>query len=198
MHLKKFHVANFRFICTFILNMQNNTMPTDNTPLDALFLPDAPPPKSRARRLVQRIAWVIEGALIGMILLGLFFKFQSWEGGNELLILGFGILMLFYVSMLWSVAGSSTWAHGLLTVPVGFAMMFGLYAILFRWEYWEGAAEMAILSFSMLLLGALATAVVMAIRYAKSANRPYYWHILLRLVVLLCLTAPGFLKVFWG
>lgn len=133
-----------------------------------------------------------------VVLGGMLFKFESWEGGSELLIFGFSALMLLYITMLWAIAGSDTWARGLLTVPVGFVMSFGLSSVLFRWEHWEGFVEMTILGFFALLLGVLVTVIVMALRYARSTNRAYYWHILLRLLVLIFLMGQGFLKALWG
>lgn len=147
-------------------------------------------------RVVQIIAWVIEAFFGLIILMGLFFKFESWQGASELLILGISSLMMFYVVMLWAIAGSRSLLQGFLTVPVAIAMMFGLASMVFRWESWEFASEMAIIGFPVLLAGLVLTAVLMAILYSKSGNKPYYWHILIRLLLVTLLTAPGFFKAF--
>ncbi|MBC7778040.1 MAG: hypothetical protein H7246_21590 [Phycisphaerae bacterium] len=167
-----------------------------NTPLDA---PNTFDPRSKPNntlRVFQIISWVIEGLFGLIILIGLFLKLESWDGGSELLIIGISSLLMFYFIALWAIAGSRTWLQGVLTVPISFAMMLGLASVLFRWESWQGASEMAIVGFMMLLPGLVVTVIFMMIRYQKSGNKPYYWHILTRLLLVTLLTMPGFFKAF--
>ncbi|GEM_PF-2097669 len=167
-------------------------MASDNTPLDS---PSTSKTNS-ALRVIQIISWVIEGFFTLIILTGLFFKLESWDGGSELLILGISSLVMFYLIALWAIAGSKNWLQGLLTLPVGFAMMLGLASMLFRWHSWEGASEMTIIGFELLLAGLIVTIILMINRYSKSSNKAYYWHILVRLLLVTLLTAPGFFRAF--
>ncbi len=167
-----------------------------NIPLDAPNKIQQPSAPKGPMRVIQIISWVIEGFFGLIILVGLLFKLESWQGGSELLILGIFCLMLFYIIMLWAIAGSKTWLQGLLTIPVGIAMLFCIGGMLFRLESWEGGSEMTIVGFLMLLTGIVATLVLMAVRYSKSGNKPYYLHILIRMALVALLTAPGFLRAF--
>lgn len=171
-------------------------MAYENTPLDVPNIPPSQPKRNGVLRAFQIIGWVMEGLLVFFVLIGLFFKFESWEGGSELLIIGISSLLMLYLAGLWAIVGSRTWLQGLLTLPVAFAMALGLCSILFRWESWEGASEMAIVGFLTLLSGLAVTIILMIIRYQKSDNKPYYWHILVRLLLLTLLMVKGFFSAF--
>lgn len=171
-------------------------MTTENTPLDSPNISTPSPKPNSTLRVFQIIGWAVEGLGALFTLLGLFFKLQSWEGGAEMLILGMSTLAFFYPFMLWAVVGSRTWLQGLLTVPVGGAMFLGLASAMFRLESWEGAYEMAIVGMLALLAAGFASFILALIRYSKSANKPFYWHILIRLVIAILLTAPSFFMAF--
>ncbi|MDO8367345.1 MAG: hypothetical protein Q7T20_11135 [Saprospiraceae bacterium] len=147
-------------------------------------------------RVFQILGWGIEGLSGLIILIGMFFKAESWEGGFELLIIGFSSLILLYLVLLWAITGSRSWLQGLLTLPVGLAMVLGISSVLFRWESWQGASEMAILGFLMLLVGLGVTLIFTMIRYQKSTNKPFYGHLLVRMVLATLITAPGFFNAF--
>jgi hypothetical protein len=171
-------------------------MTTENTPFDSSELSTPSPKPNTTLRIFQIIGWAVE-ALAGLFtLLGLFFKLQSWEGGAEMLIIGMSTLAFFYPFMLWAVVGSRTWLQGLLTVPVGLALFLGLASALFRWESWQGAYEMALVGIMTLLAAGFVSLILTLIRYSKSDNKPFYWHIMVRLVVAILLTAPGIFKAF--
>ena len=171
-------------------------MNNENTPLDAPNISQSSAKPNKVLRVFSIISWVFEGFFGLITFLGIFFKAQSWEGGNEILVLGISCLLLLYFVLLWSISGSRTWIQGLMTIPIGIAMVFSLASVLFRRESWEGASEMAIIGFMLLVLCMIGIGVAMAIFYKKSDNKAYYWHILIRAIVIALLTAPGFFSAF--
>ena len=165
----------------------------DNTPLDA---PTSTPDPKRSS-LAHRIAFRLELLLWAFVLIALFLKMESWEGGSEILILSTSVLILAYLLVPTLILGSRGWGRHIGSHAVGFVMTLAVAASLFRIESWEGAREMAILPFIPCLLLLITVGVLLSIKPDRWHDGPFYKQVVVRLLIVALLSFGGTASVFF-
>lgn len=155
-------------------------MKDPDTILDASI---TPPKDSPVYKWMRRIAIAIEVMFWVIGLVALLFKYESWEGGSELLVLSFSLLTLFYLCLTFLVTGAWGWKRILGAAGVGISLCFLLMGGMFVMESWTGGTEMLILGRVFAGIAAIVTLVflILATRHGKRAA--FYWNVLVRLAV---------------
>jgi len=115
------------------------------TPLPILDYEPAPSRPSLLSKF-QRAFAIIEILLWGIALVGMLLKYESWEGGSELLILSISTLIMLYLVAPILVFGSNGWRRHLGSHATGIALALAISAFLFKFLRWQGAIELAILA----------------------------------------------------
>lgn len=114
---------------------------------------------------------------------------ESWEGGSELLILGMGSLSMLYLLLPIVLFGSHGWRQHLGSHAAGFALMMGIWGVLFSMESWAYHAEMLVLGLPFVLLLAITTTILWLVRRSQPGGASFYRNASLRLIPVLCLLA---------
>lgn len=138
---------------------------------------------SPKRDWVKIIFTIVEIFLWLVTLAALLFKFESWEGSSEMMILALALLGVFYSIFLWAVAGGRGWKKILASFGLGNAIMLLLYSKLFLIESWEGGHEMRILGLMFFALGLILTGIFTYLSKAKGKPMAFYGHIWLRIAL---------------
>ncbi|MBX9850454.1 MAG: hypothetical protein K2X86_01710 [Cytophagaceae bacterium] len=98
-----------------------------------------------------------------IILIGVFFKFMHWPGGNVIIILSMSTLSMLYLPFafyFFSYKGVKYQNMGL-TIPAGICFSIALIGIMFKLMYWPGANE-------MILFGAIGSVLMVVLSFVFS------------------------------
>lgn len=134
---------------------------------------------------LRRIAIALE---IGLWLIGgiaLLFKFESWEGGSEMLILSFTMLAAFYLLLAFLITGARGWKQILGAVGVGFSLSLLFLGSIFTIESWGGGREMLITGYLLSIIAAITTLIFLIGARRRGEKTGYYWNVLVRLGIIL-------------
>jgi len=153
---------------------------------------DEPERSPQRLPIARRVAIGFEIALWLLTLVGLFLKLESWEGGSEILILTFSILMCCYLALPVLIFGSKGVRQHLGAHAVGIALSLGLMGWLFRIEAWEGGHEMSIISFPLVALLLLTCIVLWVTRKEQPEKSRFYRNAVFRLLPLTAFLALFF------
>lgn len=139
---------------------------------------------------------IIEKILIAITLLGLALKLMYWPGGSTLMILGLGLLSMFYVAAAYflfspvTVAYIDGFAYNktsaprlMLALATGFSLSIGAIGILFRFMHWPGASVMLLVG----MISLVPIAIVSVVKL-KNNNDAFYKSIAIRSIVFGCLS----------
>jgi hypothetical protein len=141
-------------------------------------------PENSTYKWLRRIAIGLEIAIWFFLgLIAALFKLESWEGSDELLILFFTTLALFYLLFTFLVTGAKGRNRLLAAAGVGIALFVHLIGSLFILESWEFGGGIRALSY---ILGIVA--VCLAIYYLFQSRKAgssiaFHANILVRLVL---------------
>jgi len=165
----------------------------NDTPLDSPI--DQPNPQRP--KLAHKIFFGLELLLWGIVLFGLLFKYESWEGGDEALILSAAGLTFTYLLFPILLFDSRGWLRHVGSHVAGLAMALAVMAFLFRAQHWEGAAEMALLPFIPSLLILLTVGILILVKPVRWHEGHFYKHIMARMLLVALLTYDETFRIFF-
>ncbi|HRI60657.1 MAG TPA: hypothetical protein PK228_13060 [Saprospiraceae bacterium] len=146
-----------------------------------------PPPSGDkpAYKWLRRIAVAIE---IGLWLIGAFaflFKFESWEGGSEMIILAFTMLASFYFLLTFLVTGARGRQQILGAFGVGISISLFLIGGIFTAESWPGGREMLYTGLILSVIAAITTFIFSISASRNGEKTSFHWNVLVRLGIIL-------------
>lgn len=140
---------------------------------------------------MSKVVKVIEKVLVGLTMLGLVVKLLHWPGGAMLIILGLGILAMFYPIAAYFLFSPVKYAQlegfavnktspgrVVLSLGTGLCLPVGVIGLLFKMMHWPGAAVMLLIG----LVTIVPIAIVSLVRYAGD-KEDFYKQIAIRTVI---------------